>query len=266
MNKELEQGPTVYMDKEEAVAAIKQYDAPPNDSVEFFAPNTEIKLEELVRLTFRNLTAERQHFYSAPVFTAVESRLHPDGELEDWVELSVMVKESAIGLILERLERIGVGSSIGMIAIYKVELCRTADLVPNKPPALDKLESTGEETSSINGSSNKDHSGGLPAIGTEKIEAARAEWKNAASRLRVEQVKEQIHEQAKLSLDYLALLAISSILAAIGLITNSTVVIVASMLVSPIMGPVMGMVSIDTGGNACVKALFSDCFEISQKY
>jgi hypothetical protein len=67
-------------------------------------------------------------------------------------------------------------------------------------------------------------------------------------------------------LDYLALLAISSILAAIGLITNSTVVIVASMLVSPIMGPVMGMVSIDTGGNACVKALFSDCFEISQKY
>ncbi len=44
-----------------------------------------------------------------------------------------------------------------------------------------------------------------------------------------------------MSLDFLALLIIASILAGIGLITNSTVVIVASMLVSPIMGPVMGM-------------------------
>ena len=56
-------------------------------------------------------------------------------------------------------------------------------------------------------------------------------------------MKEQIHAQADLSFDFLSLLAIASILAGIGLITNSTVVIVASMLVSPIMGPVMGMVS-----------------------
>lgn len=39
----------------------------------------------------------------------------------------------------------------------------------------------------------------------------------------------------------MALLLIASILAGVGLITNSTVVIVASMLVSPIMGPVMGI-------------------------
>lgn len=44
-----------------------------------------------------------------------------------------------------------------------------------------------------------------------------------------------------MSFDFLALLIIASILAAIGLITGSTVVIVASMLVSPIMGPVMGI-------------------------
>ena len=39
--------------------------------------------------------------------------------------------------------------------------------------------------------------------------------------------------------DYLALLSVASIIAAIGLATNNTVAIVASMLVSPIMGPVM---------------------------
>lgn len=39
----------------------------------------------------------------------------------------------------------------------------------------------------------------------------------------------------------MALLLIASVLAGVGLITNSTVVIVASMLVSPIMGPVMGI-------------------------
>lgn len=39
--------------------------------------------------------------------------------------------------------------------------------------------------------------------------------------------------------DYLMLLSIASIIAGIGLATNSTVAIVASMLVSPIMGPVM---------------------------
>ena len=73
------------------------------------------------------------------------------------------------------------------------------------------------------------------------IVAARNEWKNAASRLRVEQVKEQIQEQEALSFDYVALLVVASILAGIGLIVNNVVVIVASMLVSPIMGPVMGL-------------------------
>ena len=44
-----------------------------------------------------------------------------------------------------------------------------------------------------------------------------------------------------MTFDFLALLLVASILAGVGLITNSTVVIVASMLVSPIMGPVMGI-------------------------
>ena len=73
------------------------------------------------------------------------------------------------------------------------------------------------------------------------IAAARAEFKNAATRLRIEQVREQIVEQAAFSFDFIALLTVASMLAGIGLITDNTVVIVASMLVSPIMGPVLGL-------------------------
>ena len=68
-------------------------------------------------------------------------------------------------------------------------------------------------------------------------------WKitNTSAALRVRTRNKITKEQAKIILlDFLSLLTIASILAGIGLITNSSVIIVASMLVSPIMGPVMG--------------------------
>ncbi|GMH81061.1 hypothetical protein TL16_g08812, partial [Triparma laevis f. inornata] len=46
---------------------------------------------------------------------------------------------------------------------------------------------------------------------------------------------------ASFSFDFCSLLMIASILAGVGLINDNTVVIVASMLVSPIMGPVLGL-------------------------
>jgi len=55
----------------------------------------------------------------------------------------------------------------------------------------------------------------------------------------VEQVVESIHESAEMDFDYMTLLIIASVIAGIGLATNNSVAIVASMLVSPIMGPVM---------------------------
>jgi uncharacterized membrane protein len=50
----------------------------------------------------------------------------------------------------------------------------------------------------------------------------------------------KIAEQAALSFDFIALLTIASILAGIGLITDNSIVIVETILVSPIMGPVLG--------------------------
>lgn len=252
VNKNEDSVPTTYLSQDEAVAAIKKYEPlrpfsqsaiqeaedEENDDHEhnpncspmkilpkLMKPNTEIKLEELVRLTFRNLYMEN-HFYNAPIYTNVETRLLQEADMDEWVELSVMVKQASIGVILERLERIGVGSSVGTIAIFKAELLRACDILNDAAPK-DEIKPNIE----LANNSNAD-----PEAATKeraaKIEAARAEWKNAASRLRVEQVSEQIHSSAALSLDYLSLLTVASILAGIGLVTDNSVVIVASMLVS----------------------------------
>ncbi|KAL3939225.1 MAG: hypothetical protein SGBAC_006014 [Bacillariaceae sp.] len=189
------------------------------------APNTEIKVQALLQLTCRNLFKEGC-FFTAPVTIDITK-----GEGE-WVQFTIMCKPTSIDLVLERLERIGVGSNMGMISIYKSELLRTADS-PDETAAKQQ-----EMTKSVANKKGSKHGGGEDE---RKIEEVKQEWKNAASRMRVEQIKEQIHEQAGMSFDFLALLLIASILAGVGLITNSTVVIVASMLVSPIMGPVMGI-------------------------
>jgi hypothetical protein len=59
------------------------------------------------------------------------------------------------------------------------------------------------------------------------------------SRLLVEQLVSQINQQAALSFDFIVLAIVASVLAGVGLGSNNTVVVVASMLVSPIMGPIM---------------------------
>ncbi|PSN29722.1 hypothetical protein C0J52_24856 [Blattella germanica] len=59
------------------------------------------------------------------------------------------------------------------------------------------------------------------------------------ARLTVAQVVEGVKANANLTFDFLFLLTISSFVAAIGLVENSTVILVASMLISPLMGPIM---------------------------
>lgn len=59
------------------------------------------------------------------------------------------------------------------------------------------------------------------------------------SRLTVTQVVEGVRADASLTFDFLALLVTAGIVAALGLAENSTIVLVASMLISPLMGPIM---------------------------
>ena len=238
VNADEDEKPTIHLSKTEAVDALKSESEMCYDGD--LAPNTAIRVEALLRLTFKDLLAEG-HLFNAPIYTDIRTTHDDDHEL--WCELSVMVKAASIGLCLDHLERIGVGSSVGTLSIYKAELCRTAYDYGKPADVFSQQDlskaaaAAGGQNKSGRGTAKAAAPGGEKAaeVQAKNIEAARAEWKNAASRLRVEQVKEQIHEQSALSLDFLALLFIASILAGIGLITDSTVVIVASMLVSPIM-------------------------------
>ena len=59
------------------------------------------------------------------------------------------------------------------------------------------------------------------------------------SRMLVAEVVKRIRTGASFTFDYVALVCLASIIAFFGLLENSSVVLVASMLVSPIMGPIL---------------------------
>ena len=66
--------------------------------------------------------------------------------------------------------------------------------------------------------------------------------KSVRARLMVHQVVASIRASTELSFDFIVLLSLASMIAGFGLLENSTVSIVASMLVSPLMNPIMGIV------------------------
>ena len=64
-------------------------------------------------------------------------------------------------------------------------------------------------------------------------------YSTVKSRLLVGEVIARIEAGSEFSFDYLLLLLLAGIIAFMGLLENSSVVLVASMLVSPIMGPIL---------------------------
>ncbi|MFW9962913.1 MAG: TIGR00341 family protein [Candidatus Sifarchaeia archaeon] len=59
--------------------------------------------------------------------------------------------------------------------------------------------------------------------------------------LAVEEIYESVQKQASLSFDFIAFSILAAAMAGFGLIQNNTTVIVASMLLSPLMGPMLGV-------------------------
>jgi len=59
--------------------------------------------------------------------------------------------------------------------------------------------------------------------------------------LSYEEIYDIVDGQLHLTFDYLALTSVGGMIAAVGLLTDSAVSVVASMLVSPLMGPIVGM-------------------------
>jgi hypothetical protein len=66
--------------------------------------------------------------------------------------------------------------------------------------------------------------------------------KSIRARLMVYQVVASIRAATTLTFDFILLICLASMLAAFGLLENSSVIIVASMLVSPLMNPILGIV------------------------
>ncbi|MES1910164.1 MAG: hypothetical protein MHM6MM_002811 [Cercozoa sp. M6MM] len=78
------------------------------------------------------------------------------------------------------------------------------------------------------------------AIAQEAMRGRRDRFRESIkSRVIVARVLEQVRGGAQLSFDYVTLVVIASVIATVGLATDSAVTVVASMLVSPIMGPIM---------------------------
>lgn len=125
-----------------------------------------------------------------------------DNDGNDSATLFATVRKGCLGVVLSRLETIGVGSKVGTIT------CSKCDFV-------------------IQGAS--------PSAIQPSQSVARKEWDARSAKIKVEQVKASVKKAAAISFDFVSLLVVASVLAGIGLVNNNTVVIVASMLVSPIM-------------------------------
>jgi hypothetical protein len=177
--------------------------------------NTEVNVEHLLRVAFRKLFKEK-YLVSAPTFTIIDGPAFdnkcPTVDASSWIQIEVMCLPPAISIILQRLERIGIGHDVGSVSIYKAELCKASSLSVYEQGQPGKVMDDSDHTAQ--GETNE--------ATLKSIEAAKKEWTMAATRLRIEQVREQIVESSEFNFDFIALLTIAGILAGVGLITDNT--------------------------------------------
>lgn len=132
---------------------------------------------------------------------------HSDPNEEKQATLMFPVRHRCAEKVLYELRRIGVGDSFGSV-----------DLIPISVSVLP------EEKQPITSGKKK------PKI----VEGMK-------SRMILYQVIEQTKAGTAFTFDYLMLLIVASIIAGLGLAANNVAVIVAAMLVSPLMGPVLAV-------------------------
>lgn len=117
------------------------------------------------------------------------------------------------GKILTTMSKIGVGIDYGVVNIISLQSCT---------PRIIDFE---RHRSKAN-------------LTEEKKGGVRAEL---AHRLPIEEIYEMIMSQNHLNFDYVAMCFVAAVIAAIGLLTDNIIVLVASMLLSPLMGPILGV-------------------------
>ena len=89
----------------------------------------------------------------------------------------------------------------------------------------------------------------IPAPVRETKKKKRYKW---SDRMTTEEIFESIDSQSHLTFDYCAMTFVASLIAAVGLVTDSSVSVVASMLVSPLMGQILAVTWGITMGNSAL--------------
>lgn len=178
--------------------------------------------------------------------------------------------------ILDRLARRGVGSVIGSVNVMSLEMTRfnpfLRDEVIRDSTVSEKIGSTYGGRSRSNtfmsvhgGEESVKQECPLPAPEemTESTKNANSVFrlKETASQIRIEQMIEQMEVRfrrmlcwkwfhfsigcqqiaATMNFDFVMLITMASVIAGVGLVTNNIVALVASMLISPMMGPVLAL-------------------------
>ncbi|XP_050403275.2 uncharacterized protein LOC126819336 [Patella vulgata] len=206
-----------------------------------------------------------------PKYTALEfvKRAIEDLEIEDcaWTKSDdnryykiTFIEESGSRCehILRRLQTAGVGqldgSSISVIPLSILinkhtlkSLCNDEENDKDK----DESEDDGQREKKVSFDENEGSGKGTEEKNKEKEEKDKKEKesefnkefkKSIKSRLVVDQVVQSVRNNALFTFDYMILVLLASLIAATGLVENSSVVIVASMLISPLMGPILAIV------------------------
>lgn len=143
-------------------------------------------------------------------------------------------------LVKQRLAvNIGLGTKVGSMNMIPVTISKRAN---TREDELNRANSRG--SGEMNEEESNDTGRGTRGTMSQlhpKEKERNAFFASIQSRLVVEQVVQTVRGAATFSFDYLMLVLVAACLAGVGLASNNTVVIVASMLVSPIMGPILAI-------------------------
>jgi uncharacterized hydrophobic protein (TIGR00271 family) len=116
--------------------------------------------------------------------------------------MKVQVPKPFVGTILRELDKIGCGVVYGMISVTTIHTIK-------------------------------------PVPRSESIMKGPFRWQT--NNLSAEEVHADIDGSNRLDLNYIAMMTVASVIAGVGLMTDNVVMIVSSMLVSALMGPILGL-------------------------
>lgn len=123
---------------------------------------------------------------------------------EDNVLLLFSTPTRHVGTILEELEEYDIGTGFGQVTITS-------------------LQST------------------KPRLQVSRVVKAKRKEYRLTDRMSIDEMYETVDQALHLTFDYLMFITVGSIISGIGLASGSSVLVVAAMVISPLMGPILGM-------------------------